>query len=76
MTRKRLWKIAEDGTVTQLTDAPCPIDFGATYTRQALADPVTGDFIFIFGQQQRRLSTTNAELWKLNPDGSRYMDHA
>ena len=32
-----------------------------------MADPVTGDFIFIFGFGS---PTTNAELWKLNPDGA------
>ena len=32
-------------------------------------DPVSGDFIFIFGHSNTGSTTDNAELWKLNPDG-------
>jgi hypothetical protein len=68
---KRLWKIDAAGTVTELTPAPLPINFGATDTRQVLADPVSGDFIFFFGQSNNGgVSTTLAQLWKLNPNGS------
>jgi hypothetical protein len=67
---RNIWKITANKTITQMPAAPFPVTFGATYTRQALADPVTGDFIFIFGYSSTGTLTTTAELWKLNPDGS------
>jgi len=67
---KRLWKIDQNGTVTALADAPWPINFANINTRQALADPVSGDFIFIFGHSNTGSVTNNAELWRLNPNGS------
>jgi hypothetical protein len=68
---QRLWKVTAQGTVSQLTDSPYPISFGAHYSRQALPDPVTGDFLFLFGgSSDGGVSTTMAELWRLNPDGN------
>jgi hypothetical protein len=67
---RKLWKIDDGKNITALTDAPFDISFGATSTRTALADPVTGDFIFVYGESNDGVSTTKAELWKLNPDGN------
>jgi hypothetical protein len=61
---KRLWKIDQNGTITRLTDAPRPINTGII-NRSAVADPGTGNFIFIFGYE-----AAQGEMWELNPDGN------
>ncbi len=58
-----LWKVAADKTITPLQDAPFNIAFGST-TRSAVADPVTGNFLFIYGYGAHQ-----GQLWELDPDG-------
>ncbi len=68
---KRLWKIDSSGVITAMPPSPWPINFAETDTRTALADPVSGDFIFIFGHSSDfGVSTASVELWRLNPTGS------
>lgn len=61
---RNLWKIGPDKTITKLPDAPFDITLGV-YNRSAVADPVTGNFIFIFGT-----APGEGQLWELNPDGT------
>jgi hypothetical protein len=61
---KRLWKITGSGTITRLADAPHDIALGI-HNRSAVADPVSGNFIFIFGT-----APTQGQMWELNPDGN------
>jgi len=60
----RLWKITANKTITPLTNAPFSITLGAG-NRSAIADPVSGNFIFIFG-----IGPGQGQLWELNPDGA------
>ncbi len=58
---RHLWKIDAAKTITRLDDAPVMIGFGGS-NRSMVADPVSGNFIFISGT-----SPGTGAMWELNP---------
>lgn len=63
VANRSLWKMASDGTVTQMTQVPSGKTVGVAVGENAgrlVADPVTGNFLLLCA----------GELWELNPDGS------
>jgi hypothetical protein len=62
---RKLFRINASKTITQITSAPRNINLGTT-SRNMVADPVSGNFIWLFGIG----SGGAGELWELNPTGS------